>query len=162
MSRAHAATATIAPGTTLDPGPLRPKPRPAAKRRTSSIPAVTPTQDAAPATRASLDPEMAVALIELLREQRADAAFGVADAMRARGADPVVCDFLGDDLREAAHALADVEGWLQCTLDVLDRPSASTLFEQASDVGVLGSLEHLFQTVDNLRRRLMQASVGLR
>ncbi|MDF1562551.1 MAG: hypothetical protein P1V51_05885 [Deltaproteobacteria bacterium] len=145
MSRAQAISAHLA---TL-PAEHAPAPRPQAKRPSAPTPA-------------RIDPQMAAALIELLREQRVDASGEIADDLAARGSDGMVCAFLGDDLREIAHSLADVEAWVQGTLDVLERPSAATLFEQAVEVQVLSDIEHLFQTVDNLRRRLMQASVGLR
>jgi len=150
MSRALA-TSIVAPAPS-DAAPARP-PRRAGRSRPTRNPAAIPPR---------LDPEMSVALIEMMREQRVGEAGGIAATMQARGADPTVCAFLADDLREAAHSLADVEAWLQTSLEVLDRPSPATLFEQAVDVGVLENLEHLFQTVDNLRRRLMQSSVGLR
>lgn len=121
---------------------------------------LTPRAPRSPA--GTLDPDLGVALVELLRDERLEQAEVVAERARAQGADATVCAFLADDLREAAHTVAEVEHWLQSTLDVLDAPSPATLFEQATDVAVLQRLEHLFQTVDNLRRRLLQASVGLR
>ncbi len=143
MSRSLAATA-------VPPSPIADRSKARLTPRVSRSPAGT------------LDPDLGVALVELLRDERLERAEMVAEQARERGADATVCAFLADDLREAAHTVAEVEHWLQSTLDVLDTPSSATLFEQATDVAVLQRLEHLFQTVDNLRRRLLQTSVGLR
>ena len=115
----------------------------------------------APASRRpGEDPLFFTTLLGLLHESRWEAARRIGREMRSRGVDPAVCDFLEDDLVEAADALADLEAFFQEVVESLDvpRPSPGALSERAGDVAPLDRADHLHLTLTNLRRRLLQVA----
>ena len=110
--------------------------------------------------RSGEDPHFFAVLLGLLHEARFEAARRIGGEMRARGVDAAVCDFLEDDLIEAADALADLEAYFQEVVESLDRPAPSpgALSERAGDVTPLDRADHLHLVLTNLRRRLLQVA----
>lgn len=108
------------------------------------------------------DVGLTTAFLTMTEARRSQALPKIRAVLEARGVDPVVCDFVEDDLREATEALSDIEAFFQESVEALLKPTASVLYDRAADASVFERLDHLYETLHNLRRRMVQVSARVR